>query len=221
MAFKVAKDCDGVIADSLVPLCQEVNKRLRQKGLDFSYHPKDFTRANFLYEDIVGRTRDRQLAGDLDNLWYDSEVLRAALPCRGAVLVANVTRALGGDQYVITTRPAHLRNSTIDWFWEYLPFLATTSDRLRIRDPNDSRDGDQYKLDNLASLRALVYFEDRPSTMRYLLKPENKERLVHTRICLGTTGVNRNDSDLDSYRVFGWQGILLATIIAGTGHFRK
>lgn len=213
MAFKVAKDCDGVIANSLVPVCREANRVLRQCDYNFSYKPSDFNRFNFLREDVFKRTGDEKLATYLDSLWHEGVVLRQARPFPGMVLVSRITRALDGEEYVVTIRLPKHRRSTLDWFMEYIPPIAF-KDRLRIRRHDDLRDGDRYKFDNLVELQPVVYFEDNPGTVRYLLHPERREWIKNTKVCLVNQRMNERDSDLDKYRVHGVLGILVATLTA-------
>lgn len=206
----MAKDNDGVIYDSLVPVCQDANAILSARKCRLRFCPKDFTRFHFIYEETLAQTGDEELAKELDNLWYRDQTMRRARPFMGAVLVAQITGLLGGEQYVITSRPAHLREATLASFAKDIPVIAP--DRIRIRDQKDSRTGDEFKRDNVAEISPAAYFEDNTETFRYLLA--NQEEFPNTRLCLVDRPMNKKAPDLKSYRVYGQLGILVATMAA-------
>ncbi len=152
LAFnRITIDIDGVLADSCDAAVARANKQFHK---------------NFNTEDLVEfgwleRTLAKELGvpqSEVFNLiWSDPEVYRQAPLVTGAKAALEEMLNLGIQISFVTTRAPSLRNVTLDWFGDYLPFVDTGLIRLR-QDINVS--SEEFKINEIKKLDAQLHIDD-------------------------------------------------------------
>lgn len=167
--FRVAWDCDGVLAESHRPVLNEANVQLSHiLGRNIELTKSDLTSWRALRQHVLDLTKSEQIASEIDNIWFDPDILRLSRPNYAALEVFNRLHQSGIEQFVVTTRLPNCRQSTLDFLNEYLPNLDW-SQNLFIRDLDNPDSGNEFKRKCLQKLNITHMFEDSPDTITYLM----------------------------------------------------
>lgn len=177
--FRVAWDCDGVLAESHQPVLNEANSQLSLiLGRKIELTKSDLTSWCALYQCALRLTQNEQFALKINDIWFDPDILRLSRPNHAALKVFNRLYQLGIEQYVITTRAPYCRKSTFDFLSENLPNIDWFR-KLFIRDSDSSDSGDEFKANCLSQLDVSCMVEDNSDTVTHLMAQLPNCRLIY------------------------------------------
>lgn len=190
--LKIAWDGDGVAINSYQPVLAVVNQELSQ----YLKRNIQLTKANLTGWDAISKivinlTGDQQLATRLEANWFNPEVLRNSPPNSAVIKVINRCQEELPyvDQFLITTRNHQCAGVTREWLDEQIP-LIDWSNRLYIRQPGDTRTGDQFKVDSLIELKIDHMSEDNTGTVINIVA-----KVPQCRLSYFTQPWNESDND--------------------------
>lgn len=190
--FKIAWDCDGVLAESHEPVLERANQKLTKLlGKNINIIKSDLIAWNALYDKVFALTNDEKLASEIRQFWHTPEILRLSPPNPAAIDVFKRCHELPQTtQCVITTRISKNRQITHEWLEQYLPIIDW-AENLHIRQESNPLDGDEFKISQLGEINCMI--EDNPTTISLI-----NANLPQCRI----TYINQpwNADDLDSFR---------------------
>lgn len=159
--FTVLWDCDGLHANSHIPVLRAA--KLQVPELDLDYHW--MTTYDALYRRVLN-LHGEPTASRVRALWFNANVLRQSPPHKLNLLVTRCCRSAGMDNHVVTTRPPELFESTVDWYQQYLPFIVPN---IHVRELGSSLTGDQFKVQQRLALCGNFFAEDNGETTQALI----------------------------------------------------
>lgn len=162
--FKIAWDCDGVLADSHVPALKAANQKLSKfLNQEINLIKADLTNTNTFYEKALSLTKDEKFADEVRQIWHTPEILKISPPNPATIEVFNRCQKLPNTtQCVITTRRFQNGQITKEWLEQYLPNIDWQKN-LYIRQESDSISGEEFKIFHLESINCMI--EDNPITI--------------------------------------------------------
>lgn len=162
--FTVAWDCDGVLADSYIPVLAAANKKISQfLNTEINILKTDLTSQDELSDKVLALTGDENFAAEIKQLWHTPEILRISPPNPATIEVFNRCQKLSDTtQCVITTRRFQNGQITKEWLEQYLP-NHDWQNNLYIRKESDLIDGEEFKILHLRQINCMV--EDNSTTI--------------------------------------------------------
>lgn len=195
---EIGLDMDGVQCKTHVPILRAVNSELRthfRHGEIVSYH--------FVSEKTQSLTGDKELAGRLSGLWFESSILQQAPPYRARILSLKLLQLMGILSRTVTSRPPKARTITEDWYRKNWSFIQSDG-RLHMLATDSKLDGNSHKLETIEKYRLPLFFEDFAQTIRYF----RNQGYMGGRLVDQPWNRGAEYRDLDDARVFGTVGIL-------------
>lgn len=190
--FRIAWDCDGVLAESHIPLLEAANKKISQYlNREVKILKSDLIEHNELTRKTLALTGDQDFANEVTKFWHTPSILRISPPNPATIEVFNRCQKLSDTtQCVITTRQFQNEDVTREWLEQYLP-THDWKQNLYIRKESDSMNGEEFKILRLENINCMI--EDNPITITNI----NRDR-PHCQ----TIYINQpwNQLDSDEYR---------------------
>ena len=164
---EVIVDHDGVMADTRTLAIEEINETLGT-----NYTVCDINGWHWVSEIAQEHGMSEGEAKELeDKVWYDPDFLIQAKPLEGAYEFMKWFHDKGLKLSVVTSRNPELRNSTLSWYKENIPFVDKT--RIFIR-TNYEFTGDVFKVFALNRIAIpAIHFEDSVEQARIILDYTN------------------------------------------------
>lgn len=115
----VSVDHDGTIADSRTSVTKEFNKRhgTIHKVTDLNYWNAVYDWCKEL------KMSDEEAKNENNDLWYTPDTIFKARPTPGAIELLNKLHERGSNFIINSSRLPELRDSTVDWYKKYAPFV--------------------------------------------------------------------------------------------------
>ena len=111
----------------------------------------------------AGITEDEALEIN-EKLWTDPDILSKSPPMPGAVEFTRKLHEQGINLTVVTSRIPKLKESTIDWFRKWMPWI----ERVYIRESKNIA-GEIFKTEVINQLGVRVHFEDGLDHTKHIL----------------------------------------------------
>ncbi len=198
--MKVLYDMDGVLVNLAAEVVTAALDMMRQAGHeDGVIAVSDFDAWDAIETKIWQETGSKELARNVNDLWFSPEVQRRALPYDLVIPATLALKELGIEQLLATSRLSRSHWTTQDWIDEHLPWLS------RSLYWNDDGDGREHKLKLAEQHDVSLFFEDDPEV--FMLARRSFPRLL-PRMRLVVQPWNRQFRDFDVNRVDGWSGIM-------------
>ena len=190
-------DIDGVLADTGIPVIKEVN---REWGTSFK--PDDVSDWTFTERVITKLTGDPSEGKRANAIWFDPEVLFRSPPRTGALEVLIRLEEQNWVSWSATSRLPNAREMTMEWLNMYFPDIF--SGRVYMREPGNEKliSSEEIKLAAVGMLGAMLYAEDDPVSVKYVVENCPHNGLVVAMLdCGWNHGVNKK---LEQLRVKDW-----------------
>lgn len=192
-------DIDGVLADSEVPVVEEVN-RIYKTNLK----PEDIDCWFWMSKSITSITGSIEEGKKADCVWFRPEILAKSPPIEGAVEGVKQLIDQGWEVWAATSRPANTREKTLEWIDEYFPLIGRDRVYMRYPDTEELISSAEVKLLAVGMLRASLYVDDDPSSVGFVVENISRRLMV----AIPDRGWNKTNPKMDKYRVSGWKQIL-------------
>ncbi len=168
-------DVDGVLADSAAVVAEEASKRFAEKGLILD--PNEITSWGYLQDTAVEKGLSFAEANQVENLWFDPNILRKSLPINGSIsFLRRIFEIHKGKVFVVTSRKPNSKEATLSWFSQYAPFFP--SENIFIRESTEIS-GEEFKLNLVEKLRSSIHFEDSEKQVEIFLKRCPQLKIVY------------------------------------------
>lgn len=158
--YKLSFDADGVLINSRAPVVKVFNKLLKT---DYKQEDVNSWRAIFKWAMKAGLNKDEAFKLDR-KLWTDPEILFKSPPMPGAVEFTRKLHEQGIKLTVATSRIPKFKESTIDWFRKWMPWI----EQVYIRENKDIP-GEVFKAEAVKQIGSRVHFEDDPVHAKSIL----------------------------------------------------
>jgi len=192
-------DIDGVLADSAIPVVDEVNRRYKT-----NLKPGEIDHWNWVSRTISGITNSAKEGKRAECLWFDPETLAKSPPIEGSVEGVEQLINLGWKVWAATSRLANAREKTLEWIDEHFPLIGRDRVYMRYPDTENLISSAEVKLLAVGMLRASLYVEDDPASVSFVVENIGRRLLV----AMPDRGWNETDSKMDKYRVKDWKEIV-------------
>ena len=162
--FVIGWDGDGVVIESDIPVRNAVNQILK-----LNIQKSNLTSWTALTEIVQRETGDKNKADEMTAYWFDPDTLRKSPPNDEILEVITKCKVLSDtEQRFITTRVARCADITRDWLKEYVTGIDWNTN-LHIRQINDLRSGDDFKVGTLLAYNVGFMSEDNSTTVSRIL----------------------------------------------------
>ncbi|HEX8923897.1 MAG TPA: hypothetical protein VF828_04140 [Patescibacteria group bacterium] len=186
-------DNDGVLSRSHIPVLHEVNRRLIPYGLKKPIGYADLDNWNYIEQTAFGLTGSRNLAHEINETWFNPQVLRRSPPYHFRLLTYQYyQQAFPLRVDMATTRRPSCYDSTFDWCRQHAPWLANQG---RLHFNFNGTSGDDFKVSQAVKYQPLFFVEDNPSTIHALHSAGYYDTLMPTHPW------NSSHRELDPWRI--------------------
>jgi len=158
-------DVDGVLADSRVPVTNEVN---RKWGTNFK--PSDINNRLFFEKEITELTGDPNEGKLANEVWFDPDVLFKSLPIKGALEVLTRLQQKNWENWSATARLPDAREVTKEWLKIYFPDIFGERFYMREFGNEDLINSAEIKLLAVGMLKANLLVDDDQATVKYVVR---------------------------------------------------
>ncbi|MCK4588490.1 HAD family phosphatase [Candidatus Woesebacteria bacterium] len=158
--YKLSFDADGVLINSRAPVVKVFNKLLKT---DYKQEDLNSWTAIFKWAMKAGLNKDEAFKLDR-KLWTDSNILFESPPMPGAVEFTRKLHEQGIKLTVATSRIPKFKESTIDWFRKWMPWI----EQVYIRENKDIP-AEVFKAEAVKQIGSKVHFEDDPIHAKSIL----------------------------------------------------
>lgn len=167
-------DGDGVLIKSEDPVVAAINRILIERKINIQFTPGETGTWRHHYDTILERTGNKRLALEAEDYWFHADTICAADEIEGADKLVRRLNEIGVDSYVVTSRDPKkdytVGEKTKSWFEKRIPLI--TRDRVAIRNPEDEREGSQFKGETVITLGSLFLLDDDHRTLEHIRKME-------------------------------------------------
>lgn len=161
----VSIDHDGTIADVRASVTLEFNRRHKT-----NYKVTDVSYWNVVYDWCKAlKMTDEEAKAEEYDLWYKPETLFKAEPVAGAIEFLRKLHLRGKDYIINSSRIPELRESTIEWYKIWAPFVKTD----RIHTGIEGFEGLAMKINRVSLSNRRMHLEDVPSHAKAILDYTN------------------------------------------------
>ncbi|MGB6882018.1 MAG: hypothetical protein WBD86_01835 [Microgenomates group bacterium] len=164
--YKLSFDGDGILINSGIAVIQAFNNLF---GTD---HRLEDAHGWFVIAEwamMAGASESEALELNV-RLWTDPAILIKSPPMPGAVEFTKKLYEQGADICVATSRIPKLRETTLNWFKKWMPWIK--QEKINIRTNNDVN-GEIFKANVINQLGVRIHFEDDLEHARNILDRTN------------------------------------------------